>query len=58
MRSWLQAHHLAWLTPARMRIVTITLMVAAFAVSSIGLSSSTHAGRDAAQSPHAGQAAR
>jgi hypothetical protein len=38
VRSWLQVHHLTWLTPRRLRIVTIGLMVVAFAVSSIGVS--------------------
>ena len=41
VRSWLQAHHLTWLTPRRLRIATIALIVAAFAVSSIGFSGST-----------------
>jgi hypothetical protein len=41
VRSWLQAHHLTWLTPRRMRMVTMGLIVAAFAVSSIGFSGST-----------------
>jgi hypothetical protein len=40
VRSWLQAHHLTWLTPKRMKIVTIALMVAALLVSTIGLSGS------------------
>jgi hypothetical protein len=42
-RAWLQAHHLTWLTPQRMRIATIALFVAAMLVSSVGLSGSTHA---------------
>jgi hypothetical protein len=41
VRSWLQAHHLTWLTPARMHRVTIALMVVALAVSTIGFSGST-----------------
>jgi hypothetical protein len=40
-RSWLQAHHATWLTPRRLRAATVALMVAAFAVSTIGLSGST-----------------
>jgi hypothetical protein len=43
VRSWLQAHHLTWLTPRRMKIVTIALMVAALMVSTIGLSGSSSA---------------
>jgi hypothetical protein len=40
-RAWLQAQHLTWLTPRLMRVVTIALIVAAFAVSSVGISGST-----------------
>jgi len=47
VRSWLQAQHLTWLTPRRMRAVTIGLLVAAFAVSSVGISGSTAAPRHA-----------
>ncbi len=39
-RAWLQAQHLTWLTPRRMRAVTIALVVAAFCVSSVGISGS------------------
>ncbi|MCW3066140.1 MAG: hypothetical protein JWN32_3312 [Solirubrobacterales bacterium] len=39
-RSWLQAQHVTWLTPRRMRAVTVGLCVAALGVSSIGLSGS------------------
>jgi len=52
VRAWLQAQHLTWLTPRRMRVVTVALLVAAFAISSVGISSSTppprHAGTSAA----------
>ena len=40
-RAWLQAQHFTWLTPRRMRAVTIALLTAAFAVSSVGIGSST-----------------
>jgi hypothetical protein len=40
VRSWLQAQHLTWLTPRRMRGVTLALVIAAFAISSVGLSGS------------------
>jgi hypothetical protein len=40
-RAWLQAQHLTWLTPRRMRAVTIALLVAAFAISSVAISGST-----------------
>jgi hypothetical protein len=35
VRAWLQAHHLTWLTEARMRAVTIGLLVAMLAVSGV-----------------------
>ena len=41
VRAWLQAQHLTWLTPRRMRAVTIALVVVAFGISSVGISSST-----------------
>src|SRR5437763_861078 len=40
-RAWLQAHGSTWLTPRRLRLATIALMVAAFGVSTVGLSGST-----------------
>jgi hypothetical protein len=43
VRSWLQAHHITWLTPQRLRAATIALFVAAFGFSSITLSGSTAA---------------
>jgi len=41
VRSWLQAHHLGWLTPRRMKAVTIALFAVATIVASIGLRGST-----------------
>lgn len=35
VRAWLQAHHLTWLSEARMRAITIALLIAMLAVSSI-----------------------
>jgi hypothetical protein len=52
VRSWLQAHHLTWLTPRRMKIVTIALMVAALLVSTIGLSGSGASAHHAPPAPH------
>ena len=40
VRTWLQTHHLSWLTPRRLRTATIALFVAAFLVSTIGISGS------------------
>jgi hypothetical protein len=52
-RTWLQTHHFGWLTPRRMRTLTIGAMCAAGLVSTIGFSGSSvatqaHAGRSAA----------
>jgi hypothetical protein len=41
VRAWLQAHHMTWLTPARMRTATIALFVVALAISTIALSGTT-----------------
>lgn len=49
-RSWLQAQHVTWLTPRRLRAATIALFVAAFGFSSVSFSGST-------PTPHHGQAA-
>jgi len=43
VRSWLQARHLTWLTPRRMRAATVTLFAVAVLGSSVGLSGSTKA---------------
>jgi len=40
-RTWLQNHHFGWLTPKRMRALTIAAMVAAGLVSTVGISGST-----------------
>jgi hypothetical protein len=47
-RSWLQNHHVGWLTPRRMRALTIGAMCAAGLVSTIGFSGSTVAPAHAA----------
>jgi hypothetical protein len=41
VRTWLQTHHMTWLTPKRLRAATIVIMVVAFAVSSVGLGGSS-----------------
>ncbi|MEA2293498.1 MAG: hypothetical protein QOE86_1137 [Solirubrobacteraceae bacterium] len=51
VRSWLQAHHMTWLTPARLHRITIVLIVLAIAVSTLGVSGSSktpHPGRSSA----------
>ncbi len=42
-RSWLQTHNFHWLTPVRLRRLTIAAMCAAGLVSTIGFSGSTPA---------------
>ena len=48
-RTWLQSHNFAWLTPRRLRRMTITAMCAAGLVSTVGISGSGTAG---ATAPH------
>jgi hypothetical protein len=52
-RSWLQTRHMTWLTPRRMRAATVALFVAAFGISTLGLSSSSSAGMHQPASEHA-----
>jgi hypothetical protein len=40
-RTWLQTHHFGWLTPRRLRALTIGAMCAAGLVSTVGFSGST-----------------
>jgi hypothetical protein len=40
-RTWLQTHNFGWLTPARLRALTIAVMSAAAIVSTIGFSGSS-----------------
>jgi hypothetical protein len=35
LRSWLQTHNMSWLTPERLKRITIALFVVAFALSSV-----------------------
>jgi hypothetical protein len=39
-RTWLQSHNFGWLTPKRMRRMTIAAMCAAGLVSTVGMSGS------------------
>jgi hypothetical protein len=40
-RTWLQTHNLGWLTPKRMRALTIGAMCAAGLVATVGVSGSS-----------------
>jgi hypothetical protein len=51
-RTWLQTHHFNWLTPKRMRALTLAAMCAAGLVSTIGMSGSTPAPAHAQTAPH------
>jgi hypothetical protein len=42
-RTWLQNHHFGWLTPKRMRMLSLSAMAAAALVSSLGFSGSSTA---------------
>jgi hypothetical protein len=50
-RTWLQTHHFGWLTPRRMRALTIGAMCAAGLVSTVGFSGSTTALPQASAAP-------
>jgi hypothetical protein len=57
-RTWMQTHPVPWLTPKRMRRLTIAAMVAAGLVSTVGMSGSgtATAATHAAQAQHAAAA--
>ncbi len=40
-RTWMQTHNLGWLTPKRMRALTVGAMCAAGLVATVGVSGST-----------------
>jgi len=50
-RTWLQNHSFGWLTPRRMRVLTISAMCAATLVSTIGFNGSTPPAAHAAAKP-------
>jgi hypothetical protein len=56
-RTWLQNHHFGWLTPKRLRALTIAAMCAAGLVSTVGISGSTPASAHAAATHAAHNAA-
>jgi len=53
VRSWLQNHRFGWLTPRRLRALTLTAMCAAALVSSVGFSGSGKASPAGGAKPHA-----
>jgi hypothetical protein len=53
-RTWLQNHHFEWLTPKRMRALTLGAMCAAGLVSTVGISGSTAPSAHAATRSAAG----
>src|SRR5258705_20742 len=58
-RAWLNMHGFSWLTPKRLRALTVRLGIAALSVSSVGLSGSTPAPPPAPRArpqPHHGDA--
>ena len=57
-RTWMQSHHFGWLTPKRMRALTLTAMCAAGLVSTVGISGSTPASASAHAAPLHQAAAR
>jgi hypothetical protein len=52
-RSWLQNHHFGWLTPRRMRALTLSAMCAAALVSTVGLSGSSTPAHASTSAHHA-----
>jgi hypothetical protein len=50
-RSWLQTHNFTWLTPRRLRALTIGAMCAAGLVSTIGVSGATPSNSGARTAP-------
>jgi hypothetical protein len=57
-RSWLQAQHITWLTPKRMRVATVALFTAATIGSSATLGGSAAPAQHHAQSSRADVATR
>jgi len=57
-RTWLQSHRFSWLTPRRLRSLTLAAMCAAGVVSTIGFSGSTPPNVATAAGHHAPRAAR
>jgi hypothetical protein len=51
-RSWLASHHFGWLTPRRLRALTIAAMSAATLVSTVGISGSSRPSHAAPAAAH------
>jgi hypothetical protein len=51
-RSWLQTHNISWLTPERLKRITIALFVVAFVLSSVMISGSSAPVAHAASHAH------
>jgi hypothetical protein len=58
VRTWLQTHHFGWLTPRRMRALTIAVMSGAAIFSTIGFSGSTPPSTHLARPAHTAPASR
>ena len=57
LRTWLQTQNLGWMTPKRMRALTIGAMCAAGLVSTIGVSGATPSPHGAVPAQHVTHAA-
>jgi hypothetical protein len=58
VRTWLQTHHFGWLTPRRMRALTIAVMSGAAIFATIGFSGSTPPNAHTAGATHTTTPAR
>ena len=52
-KAWLQAHHMTWLTEARMRAATLVLVIAMLIVSSVAFSGTSKPDHGAHKPPPA-----
>lgn len=57
-RTWMQTHNISWLTPRRMRALTLAVMSAAAIFSTIGFSGATPPASHSAPPAHAASASR
>ena len=54
-KAWLQAHHMTWLTEARMRAATLLLVIAMLIVSSVAFSGTSKPDHGGAHTPQPAQ---